>query len=118
MLERAVRVIALSGQQGTHPILGGRKHQHVALRVELSPGRLDDSFLHHLSCPEIHRSGRGKVAIFGKIGPLVDVKSFDRFGNNEVQVGIALPVRMGAQVNRHSIDKERHIGSVIRVESA
>lgn len=88
MLKCAVRVIAFGGEQGTYPILRRREHEHIALRIELPYGRLNDSFLNHLSRPEVHRSCRGKVAIFRKIGSFVDVESLDRCRNNEIQTGI------------------------------
>ena len=105
ILKRTVRVIALSGEQCTDLVLGRREHEQIPLSIELPAGRLDDPFLNHLSRLEIHRPCRGKVAIFRKIGPFVDIESLDGFGNNKIQVGVALPMGMGAQVDRHPVGK-------------
>lgn len=76
------------------------------------------AFLDRLASTKIDRARRGKISILGQIRSLVHINPFNRLRNDEVQVGIALAMRMRAQVNRHAVGKKRDIGAVIRVEPA
>ena len=64
------------------------------------------------------RAGRGEVALVGEVRPLADADRADQFGNEEVQVRIALAVAMGAHVDRHAVDRDGEIGAVVEVEAA
>ena len=61
---------------------------------------------------------RGEVALVGEIRSLADVDRSDQFGDQEVEVGIALAVRMGAHVDRHVVDRNGEIGAVVEIEAA
>ncbi len=115
--EWAVRVIAFPGEQCSNLVLRRRQHQQVALRVELSTGQLNDSFLDGLPRSEIDRSCRGEVAVLGEVGPFVDVEAFNRLRDDKVQIGVALPVGMRTEIDRHAVRKERHVGAVIGIKA-
>ena len=118
VLERTVRVIAFSGQQRPHLVFRRRQHQEVPLSIELPAGQLHQALLDHLARSEADRPGRVEVAELGVIRAFVHVEAFDGLGNDEIEVGITLPVRMGAKIDRHAIGEERDIGAVIRIEAA
>ncbi len=64
------------------------------------------------------RSDRGEIAFVGEIGPLADVDRPDQLGDQEIQIGIALAVRVGAHVDRHAVDRDGEIGAVVEIEAA
>ena len=67
---------------------------------------------------ELRRPGRREVAIRRVIGALFVVDPLDELGDDEVQVGIALAVGVGRQVDRHPVDGGRKVSAVIQVEAA
>jgi len=64
------------------------------------------------------RSDRREVALIGEIGSLADVDRADQFGDQEIEIGITLAVRMGAHVHRHVVDGDREVGAVVEIEAA
>ena len=50
--------------------------------------------------------------------PLLEVDLVDQLGDEEVEIRVALPVRVAGQVHRHTVDREREVGAVIEVEPA
>jgi len=118
LLKRSVRVVPLGSNQRANTIRRRGDHQQVALRMELPAGRLHHALLHHLARPEIDRPRRGEIAILRQIGPLVDIDAFDSLRNDEIEVGVPLAMRMGTQVDRHSVGKKCDIRAVIRIEPA
>ena len=67
---------------------------------------------------QVYGRHRGKVAFLREIGPLGVGDAGGQLGDEEVQVGIALAVRVRAHVDRHAIDKGRQIGAVIEIDAA
>src|SRR5262249_22507850 len=65
---------------------------------------------------KVDRRRRVEVANLWKIGPLVRINPFDRLGNDEVEIGVALAVSVGAKVNRHAVGKEGHVRPVVGIE--
>ena len=64
------------------------------------------------------RAGVAEIADVGEEGALADVERIDGLRHEEVQVGIALAVGVGAQVDRHVVDGDRNVGAVIEIEAA
>ena len=55
--KRAVRVVALSGEQGADLVLGGRKHENIALRVKLPSCCLDTTWrVRKFTAPAVSKS--------------------------------------------------------------
>jgi len=67
---------------------------------------------------DVHRTNRGEIALVGEIMSLADVDRTDQFGNEEIQVGISLTVRVGAHIDRHLVDGDCEIGTVVEIEPA
>ena len=60
----------------------------------------------------------GEIAFVGEIRPLAHVDGADRFRHQPVQVRIALAMGMGAHVDRHVVDPDRHVGAVVEIIAA
>ena len=97
------------------------------ISVEVTPKPLpiaeaaDRDRRHRLDAVEqidVHRADRGEIAFVGEVRSLADIDRADQFGDQEIQVGIALPVRMGAHVDRHFVDRDGEIGAVVEIEAA
>ncbi len=52
------------------------------------------------------------------IGAFAIIDAFDEFGNDEIDVGIALAVAVAAHVGGHTINEGGEIGAVIEIETA
>ena len=63
-------------------------------------------------------AGAGKIADVGEIRSLADFQSTDGFRNEPVEVGVALAVRMGRQIDRHVVDVGGHVGAMIEIVAA
>ncbi len=70
-----------------------------------------------LKQPVARTSGGGKVSHACKERAFHVVSAFDEFGNQEVEIGITLTMRMGAQIHRHALNRNREIRPVIEVEA-
>lgn len=90
----------------------------MALRVVHAAGELHQSLLDHVAGNEVDGAGGVEVAELRMVGPLVHVNALNRFRDDEIQVGIALAVGMAAQIDRHVVHKERHVGPVVGIEAA
>ena len=53
-----------------------------------------------------------------KYGPLRTSTRIDRFRHQPVQIRIALAMGMGAHIDRHVVDPDRHVGAVIEIVAA
>jgi hypothetical protein len=67
---------------------------------------------------DTQRAGIAEIAHVGKKGTLADIERIDGFRHQEVQVGIALAMGMGAHVDGHVVDGDREIGAVVEIEAA
>jgi hypothetical protein len=71
-----------------------------------------------LSMPESSRAGGSEIAFVGKIRAFFVVDPLHQFGNEEVHIRVALPVRMGAHIDRHGVDVGGEIGAMVEIVSA
>ena len=55
----------------------------------------------------VDSAGGGKVALIREVRALGDLHTLYHLGNDEIGVGITLPVRMRDKINRDSVDGER-----------
>ena len=67
---------------------------------------------------DAHRARSVEIAFVGKIRALAVVDAADQFGDHEVEIGIALPVRVRAQIDRHIVERDVDVGAVVEIESA
>ena len=118
VLERPIGVVALRRKEGPHLVFRRGEHQQIPLGIELTAGRLHHPLADDLTRLEVDRSRRIEVAELDVIGAFVHIESFNRFRDDEVQIGIALPMRMRSQIDRHPVGEERDIGPVIGIKPA
>ncbi len=97
-------------------IEGVRRHRApVAVAAETERG---DSLRHLGVVVDVGDTGRGKVALVGEVRTLLVLDPRHQLGEQEVDVGIALPVRVRRQVHRHVVYRGEEVGAVIEIEAA
>ena len=67
---------------------------------------------------EASGTGGGEIPDIGGEGPLGIVDALDELGDDEVEVGVALPVGVRAEVDGQAVDAEGEVGAVVEVEAA
>ncbi len=95
-----------------------RTCEQRALVAILAAGQAGDCRGQLLGVTDARRADGCKVAVFRKVRPLVVLHARNQFGNQEIQVGVALAVRVGRHVDRHARDPRCEIGAVIEVVAA
>ena len=85
----------------------------VAARAEVQQGLVQGVPVHDVGGP-----GRGEIAAVGEVRSLVVVDALHEFGDQEVDVAIALAVGIGRHVDRDAVDARCEVGAVIEVETA
>lgn len=118
VLERPVVAIALDRHEGLERVPRGRQEGEVALRVEAPAGDLERVLLDEVPGDEVERPRRAEVTELDEVGALVRLEHLDRLGDQEVQVRVALPVRVAPQVDGQPVDEEGEVGAVVGVEPA
>ena len=63
-------------------------------------------------------AGGGKISDIGIVGPLPEVDIVNEFGNNPIQVHIALAVGMRGEIDRDTVDKTGEIRAMVEIETA
>ena len=117
IVPRAVGGAGFAGdQQGAFADFGGGDGKPAAI-AEIS----DRDRRHRLDAVEqvdVHRTYGREIAFVGEIRALADVDRAYQFRNQEIQVGIALAVGVGAHVDRHAVDRDRQIRAVVQIKAA
>ncbi len=95
-----------------------RSGRQAAPIAEAAAGRRDEALLQPVGIGDVHGAGRGEIALARPVGALADGHVLDELGDQEVEVGIALAVGVGAHVDRHAVEPDREVGAVVEVEAA
>src|SRR5207245_2620609 len=66
---------------------------------------------------DVGRAGSREVALVCEIRTLGELNTTHELRNQEIEIGIALAVRVRRQVHRYTSNRRREIGPVIEVES-
>ena len=117
MVEGAVVVIPLDGDERLQGIAGRGEERQVALGVEAAAGDLERVLGHEVLRPEVHHARGVEVPVLGKVRCLQDVDHLDRFRDEEVEVRIALAVGVTPQVHRQPVDEQRQVRAVVGVKA-
>ena len=96
----------------------GRTHAEDPLISEAADGHFRDVPVDAVDQADVQIADRREVAFVGKIRSLANLERVDRFGHQPVQIRIALPMRMGAHIDRDIIDPDRQVGAVVEVVAA
>ena len=67
---------------------------------------------------ECDRTCGGKISDIGEIRPFAKIDPLYRFGNDEIEIEIALPVSVRRHVDRHAVHEPGKIRAVIEIEPA
>ena len=62
--------------------------------------------------------GGSQIAEFGEVRPFLDIQALYDFGNEEVHVGVALPMTVGDHIHGYPIHRDGHVGAVVGVKTA
>ena len=67
---------------------------------------------------DVRRAGRGEVSLRCEAGTLEVVDAIDQLRDEEVEVGVALAMRVRAQVDGNAVQGGGEVGAVVEVEAA
>ena len=93
----------------------GDQRARVAVFTERERG---DAARQRVEQVDAGRAGRREVAFLGVVRPLAIADAIDQLGDQPVEVGVALAVRVRRHVDRHAVDEGREVGAVVEVEAA
>ena len=93
----------------------GDQAARVAVLAERQRG---NAFRQCVEQADVGRSGRSEVAFVGEVRPLLVGDAVHEFGQQPVQVAVAMAVRVRRHVHRHAGDEAREVGAMVEVEAA
>ena len=118
IVPRTVIGLRLAGHQQRAFAEPGRGDAEAAAIAEAARGDLCHRARHAVEQADMHGARRGEVAFVGEIRAFADVDGADQFGNQEIEIGVALAVAVRAHVDGHAVDRDRQIGAVIEIHAA
>ena len=86
--------------------------------AEAADGDRLDVLLDAVPQRDVQVAGVFEVADVGEIRAFADIHAADGFRNEPVEVGVALPVHIGRQIDRHVVHKDGDVGAVIEIPAA
>ncbi len=81
-------------------------------------GACDDLIREFVCQPQAFGNDGAEIADRGVVGALGVVQAIKRFGNQEIEVAIALAVRVGRAVDGHVVDEIGEVCAVVEVEAS
>ncbi len=118
MLPGTVLVEELKAVEEVAPGGAQRPGEEAARVAEVAAGNLGESLRQRVGVVDVGRSCRGEVALVREIGTLEVLDALDQLRDQEVQIGVALAVRVAAQVERDAVEGGEEVGPVVEVEAA
>src|SRR5207248_730938 len=94
-----------------------RSHREVSLIAE-APEGVGNLVRKALDQADVKGAYGRKISLIGVIGTLAHIDSADKLRNEEIEVRVALAVRVSAHVDRHVVDRDRKIRTVVEVVAA
>src|SRR5207244_1669436 len=80
--------------------------------------KLDHALGERLRVVDVGGAGGGEITFRREVRTLVVLDALDELGDEEVEVGVALAVRVRSEVDRDALDRREEVGSVVEVEPA
>jgi hypothetical protein len=99
------------------------KSNRVSTSIDISPVVVDSAFdleeilRQRLEIFHVGRAGRTVVPNTRVVGALLKVHTFHKLRNDDIHVRVALTVRMRGKIQRHIVDEDGQIGSMIEAEA-
>ena len=95
-----------------------RSRQQGAPVSVLSKSQLGDAPRQRVGVSDADRAGRREVALARVVRSLLVLEAGRELGDDEVEVGPALSVRMRALIDQHAVDRRAQVGAMIEIEPA
>ena len=108
--------VALHGDQASDAGARRREQRQESAGVEPTAGGLDQILIYGLAGHEVDRARRRKVPVLYMVRALAHVEQLDGLGDHKMDIGIALPMRVASNVNRHVVPEQGHVGAVVGIE--
>jgi hypothetical protein len=115
--ERPVRIVRLSGEHRLHVTEHRRQSGDVAHAVERAAFGEQEALVELLLRHQVHAARRREVAEKREVRTLPELKALEGLRDHEVEVGVALAVRMADQVHGQPVDGDGEVGAVVGVEA-
>ena len=96
----------------------GRAHAEQAFVTEGADGHFRDVFVTPVDQADMEIARGAEITFVGEIRSFANGDRVNRFRHQPVQVRISLPMGMGAQIDRHVVDPDRHVGAVVEIVAA
>ena len=95
-----------------------RPGSQAAPVAEAAAGRRHHVAVEPIGIGQPQRTRRGEITFLRPVGAFPHRHLFHEFGDQEVDVGIALAVPVGAHVDRHAVEPEGKVGAVVEIHAA
>ena len=118
VLEGPVAPVVLDRDERLERVARRREERQVALGGERSARGVGIVLVDGVAYDEVERARGGEIAELDEVGPLEPFETLDGLGNQEMKIGVTLPVGVAAEVDGEAVDEERDVGAVIGVEPA
>jgi hypothetical protein len=103
---------------GEHGRQGRRTGQHHAAIAVVPARQVQKPVVQSILVLDACRAHGREVAVLGEIRPLAVLDLVDQLGNEEIQVGVALAMRVGRHVDRQALHPGGEVGAVVEVVAA
>ena len=71
----------------------------------------------HIPELEVGTACGAEVTVRGGVSAFHIIHALDEFGNQRIQIGVALAMRVRLEIHRHEVDARREVGAVVEIES-
>ena len=109
---------ALEGREQRTRAHGRRSRRQRAAVAKAAERQFGDILRQPVDGVDGNGTRGGEVALVGEVRPFADVHRLHQLRNQEIDIGIALPVAVGRHVDRHAVDADGQIGAVVEIEAA
>ena len=106
--------VLLARQAGLAQEVG---HQEGAQGVEAARFQSKHTAIEMPAGLKIYIAGSGEISFIRIVGTLAEVDLVYQFGNEKMQIGVTLTMRMGNHIDGHAVDADIDIGAVVDVET-
>ena len=81
------------------------------------PSSMTELVSHAIAKTKVDRASRREVTVLREVRALAHLDALDQLRDEDVRVGVALPVRVAGQVEGYVVDVDREVGAVVCVEA-
>ena len=96
----------------------GRACEQPARVAERAAGGHGELVRQGVEVVDVESARRAEVADLREVRPLLVAHLADEFRDEQIEVGVALAVRVRGHVDRHAVERGGEVGAVVEVEAA